>query len=139
MNKNLDFFFALVRANALLARRLSGHGLDFTDFMILYYLNAAPGGKLRRIDLAERLGLTASGITRMLLPLEKLHIVKRDLDSDDARARYASLTPAGKNLLDEAAATIDNKIEEIIPENKIKKMAELTGMLAAISGQSGQN
>ncbi len=39
--------------------------------MTLYYLERAPGGRLRRVDLAERLGLTASGVTRSLLPLEK--------------------------------------------------------------------
>jgi len=44
MEKNLEFFFALVKANSVLARRLSGHGLDFTDFMILHHLNAAPEG-----------------------------------------------------------------------------------------------
>ena len=72
---------------------------------------------MRRIDLAEKLGITASGITRMLLPLEKLGIIKRDLDQDDARARFASLTPAGKEMLDNAKATITMKMEDILPQN----------------------
>lgn len=117
---------SLTKANAILARRLSCHGLDFTDFMILYHLNQEPQ---RRIDLANHLGLTASGITRMLLPLEKLGIIERNLDDTDARARYASLTKAGKILFKDAANTIDLKLEDIIPANQIKKIMELTKLL----------
>ena len=102
MKNTLTFLFSLVKTNAILSRRLSVHGLDFSDFMIISYLNESREQKLRRIDLAEKLGLTASGITRMLLPLEKLGIIERSLDDADARARYASITPAGKNLPEDA-------------------------------------
>ena len=129
MNENLEFLFTLAKTNTILARRLSGHGLDFTDFVILYHLNTAPDGQLRRVDLANRLGLTASGITRMLLPLEKIGIIQRDLSTTDARARYASLTPAGKNLLADATTTINNKLEDIIPENQAKKIIDVTELL----------
>jgi DNA-binding MarR family transcriptional regulator len=129
MKQNLNFFLALTKANAILSRRLSGHGLDLSDFIILYYLNQ---GKLRRIDLANHLGLTASGITRMLLPLEKLGIIQRDLDDNDARARYASLTRAGQTLFKDALTTINNKIEDIVPEHQTKKMLELTELLEAL-------
>jgi len=102
MKNTLTFLFSLVKTNAILSRRLSVHGLDFSDFMIISYLNESREQKLRWIDLAEKLGLTASGITRMLLPLEKLGIIERSLDDADARARYASITPAGKNLPEDA-------------------------------------
>jgi DNA-binding MarR family transcriptional regulator len=51
---------------------LSVHGLGFNDFVILYILNTSSESKMRRIDLAEKIGLTASGITRLLNPLKKL-------------------------------------------------------------------
>jgi len=133
MQKTVNFLFALVKTNAILARQLSTNGLDFSDFMILDYLNEAPEQKLRRIDLASKLGLTASGITRMLLPLEKLGIVQRDFDEIDARARYASLTKAGKNLLNEARASIEMKLEDIMPENKITELEKFTKLLEQIS------
>lgn len=133
MKKSLPFLFSLVKTNAILSRRLSVHGLDFSDFMILSYLDEAPEQKLRRIDLAEKLGLTASGITRMLLPLEKLGIVERQLDDDDARARYATITKAGKNLLKDASATIEMKLEDIIPEGKRSELKKFTELLEEIN------
>ena len=93
---SLEFCMRLTRAYATLTRRLDNalsnlHGLSFGDFMILYHLERAPGTRLRRIDLAERLGLTASGVTRSLLPLEKLGLVSRQPDPRDARVGYLLL------------------------------------------------
>ena len=133
MKTTIPFLFSLVKTNAILARRLSVHGLAFSDFMILFYLNEAPDNRLRRIDLADKLGLTASGITRMLLPLEKLGIIERNLDEADARARYASLTKAGKNLLKDALATVEMKLEDIIPENKKNELEKFTKLLEQIN------
>jgi DNA-binding MarR family transcriptional regulator len=133
MKNALPFLFSLVKTNAVLTRRLSVHGLDFSDFMILFYLNEAPAQKLRRIDLADKLGLTASGITRMLLPLEKLGIIERHLDDTDARARYAAITKAGKNLLQDAIASIEMKLEDIIPESKDAELEKFTKLLEEIN------
>ncbi len=135
MKNTIPFLFSLIKTNAILARRLSVHGLDFTDFMILSYLNEAPNQKLRRIDLAEKMGLTASGITRMLLPLEKLGIIERDLDESDARARYATITSAGKNLLQDATASIEMKLEDIIPNENRSKLPEFTALLEEMNKQ----
>ena len=129
MKNSIPFLLSLAKANTILARRLAGHGLDFSDYMILYYLNEAPENKLRRIDLAEKLGLTASGITRMLLPLEKLHIISRDLNDDDARARYATLTAAGQTLFRDATASIEMKLEDIIPAEHETKISEVKKIL----------
>jgi DNA-binding MarR family transcriptional regulator len=133
MNTEINFLFSLAKTNAILSRRLIGHGLDFSDFMILFCLNEAPDNKLRRIDLADKLGLTASGITRMLLPLEKLDFIKRDLNNDDARARYASLTKTGKNLLKDATATMEMRLEDFMPVDKKNKLKEFTELLEEIN------
>jgi DNA-binding MarR family transcriptional regulator len=133
MKNQTAFLFSLAKTNTVLSRRLSGHGLDFSDFMILYYLNEAPEKKLRRIDLANKLGLSASGITRMLLPLEKLGIVTRDLNDDDARARYATLTNAGSELLRDANASLEMKSEDIFLEGCDNKIEEFTTFLDDIT------
>jgi DNA-binding MarR family transcriptional regulator len=101
--------------------------------MILFYLNQAPDNKLRRIDLANCLGLTASGITRMLLPMEKIGLVKRDTIDSDARARYAILSSAGKRVLGDGLARINEKIEDILPVKETKNIEELTKILTLIS------
>ena len=87
----LDFCIRLARTCAVLTRRLDNklsgvHGLSFSHFMVLYSLDRADGQRLRRIDLAERMGMTASGVTRMLMPLEKIGLVSRQADPRDARA-----------------------------------------------------
>lgn len=128
-NNNLALLFSLSKANSVITRRLSMHGLDFSDFIILYYLNEAEGKKLRRIDLAEKLGLTASGITRMLIPLEKIHIITRDQSDEDARARYATLTKAGEQLFSDASVTMNNRLEDAIPEAAEKLLPKFSAFL----------
>jgi len=106
----LALCFSLTRASAVVANRIdrslsSLHGLGFQDFSILYHLSRASGQRLRRIDLAYRLELTPSGVTRSLLQLEKRGLVDRGADPEDARAAYASLSRAGKRLFADAQAT----------------------------------
>jgi len=137
---SLDFCLRLTRAYATLTRRLdnalsSVHGLSFGDFMILYHLGRAPGKRLRRIDLAERLGLTASGVTRSLLPLEKVGLVGRQPDPRDARVGYASLTDAGAQLLAHAQVSVEPISQEAtraVPPEEMEKLLALMGQLAGM-------
>jgi DNA-binding MarR family transcriptional regulator len=82
------------------------HGLGLSDFAALHYLAEAPGARLRRVDLARRLALTPSGVTRLLGPLERRGIVAREEDGHDARATFAVLTRSGKSLVKDATATV---------------------------------
>ncbi|TXH68252.1 MAG: MarR family transcriptional regulator [Thiothrix sp.] len=83
------------------------HGLSFSDFTILYHLSQAPLSRLRRSELAELMGLTASAVTRSLLPLEKIGLIERQSDQRDARIAYASLTPSGEHVFKEATITAE--------------------------------
>jgi DNA-binding MarR family transcriptional regulator len=111
-----------VRANAELG---SVHGLGLSDFATLHELAAAPGGRLRRVDLARRLALTPSGVTRLLGPLERRRIVARDQDGHDARATWAVLTRAGRALAADAAATATALAESIFGELSERDRAAL--------------
>jgi len=90
------------------------HGLGMSDFAALHHLAEAPGGRLRRVDLARRLAVTPSGVTRLLGPLERRGIVAREADGHDARATYAVLTRSGKALAKDAAATVTAIAEQIL-------------------------
>lgn len=137
----LDFCIRLSRAYATIMRRLDNvlsglHGLSFADFMILYYLERAPNAKLRRVDLAERLGLTASGVTRSLLPLEKSGLVSRQTDPRDARVGYAALTESGRQLLGYAVASarvVAQESIEPVPSDQIEAVSVLLGRLAGMN------
>jgi DNA-binding MarR family transcriptional regulator len=89
------------------------HGLSFSDFLILYHLKNAHDSRLRRTDLAEQMGLTASAVTKSLLPLEKIGLVSRQKDPRDARVGYASITAAGVQLLTHALTTAENSCRDI--------------------------
>ncbi|MBE3023421.1 MarR family transcriptional regulator [Janthinobacterium sp. BJB1] len=135
----LDFCLRLARAQALIVRRFDSilgnlHGLSFADYQLLYHLQRAPGGRLRRIDLAERLALTASGITRSLMPLEKIGLVARQADARDARVGYAVITGAGQALLINADATAQALGQELLGSASAQQLAPLSLLLAGIAG-----
>ncbi|APA67203.1 MULTISPECIES: MarR family winged helix-turn-helix transcriptional regulator [unclassified Janthinobacterium] len=135
----LDFCLRLARAQAMLVRRFDStlgnlHGLSFGDYQLLYHLQRAPGGRLRRIDLAERLALTASGITRSLMPLEKIGLVARQADQRDARVGYAAITAAGLDLLAHANATAQALGQELLGHASAEQLAPLSMLLGTIAG-----
>jgi len=136
---SLAFCLRLARAYAVLTRRLdnglsSVHGLSFGDFMVLYHLQRAPGSRLRRIDLADRLGLTPSGVTRTLLPLEKLGLVARQPDPRDARVGYAGITEAGQALLANALITVELLAGEATQRMAGDQVESFSAMLGQIAG-----
>jgi DNA-binding MarR family transcriptional regulator len=106
----IQTWVALLRAHATSIRRfnaelVSEHGLTLNDYEVLLHLSHAEGGRLRRVDLAERVLLTPSGITRLLEGLERCGYVERASCASDARVTYAQLTDDGEAKLREAAET----------------------------------
>ncbi|MCF0041053.1 MarR family winged helix-turn-helix transcriptional regulator [Dyadobacter fanqingshengii] len=135
---SLKLFLNLTTVQALITKRfdskLSSHGVSLNEFLILFHLGEAPDEKMRRVDLAEKIGLTASGITRMLTPLEKLGMVKREANSRDARVSYVKLANAGKRVLTEATATAEGLADQILSPVKTKKLDEISKMLLELGG-----
>jgi DNA-binding MarR family transcriptional regulator len=106
----IQAWVALLRAHATSVRRFNAelvaeHGLTLNDYEVLLHLSHAEGGRLRRVDLAERVLLTPSGITRLLEGLERSGYVERASCESDARVTYAQLTEDGEAKLREAAET----------------------------------
>lgn len=132
INTSLQLLMNLAKAQAMIARKLdslSAHGLGFNDLLLLYLVQQAPGGKLRRIDLAEQAGLTASGITRLLIPLEKTGLVSRATNALDARVSLVLLTATGRRVLREALRTANAVAAGIIPEKQLKAGISLPDIL----------
>ena len=103
-------FARFLRAHASVVRRLSAeleaeHGLTINDYEVLLRLARAEDRMMRRVDLAEQVLLTPSGITRLLEGLEAAGLVDRVACATDARVKYARLTDVGYEKLREAAAT----------------------------------
>jgi DNA-binding MarR family transcriptional regulator len=108
---SLDTLFELSLLRTVLARELdhplSLHGISVSDLALLRELRRADGGKLRRSELAQRLGITASGVARQVAPLERMGLVARESHDRDARLALVVLTDTGTRIVDEALATAE--------------------------------
>ena len=93
----IEAFVRLVRASAAVTRHLSAqlsadHGLSINAYEALLHLARAPDSRMRRVDLANSLLLTAGGVTRLLDGLERDGFVAREECASDRRVSYAVLT-----------------------------------------------
>jgi DNA-binding MarR family transcriptional regulator len=128
----------LLRAHAALTRRFSAdlqatHGLTLNAYEVLLHLAHAPERRMRRVDLAGSVLLTASGITRLLDGLERAGYVDRAADENDARVTYAVLTDEGYEKLRDAAPTHVGGIRELFGDrfsrDELEALAELLDRL----------
>lgn len=82
---------------------LAEHGLTQGSYQVLVYLSESDGDRLRMTDLACRLQLTPSGLTRRLDRLIASGLVERMRSEDDGRVMLAVMTPSGRQLLERTA------------------------------------
>ena len=134
-------FVSLLRAHMAVTRQLNAqlnvrHGLTLSDFEVLLRLARAPDRRMRRVDLAEEVLLTASGITRLLDGLERAGLVERASCATDRRVVYAVITDAGLAKLREAAATHFAEVEELFGARfDDDELAGLTSLLQRLGGE----
>jgi DNA-binding MarR family transcriptional regulator len=140
--RQLEAWVRFLRAHAALTRALSadlvaGHGLTINDYEALLHLQREPEKMLRRVDLAERVLLTASGITRLLEGLENAGLVERAACATDRRVVYAKLTEAGEQKLREASGTHLAGLHELFTSRFDEdELAALSSLLGRLPGAS---
>lgn len=122
----------LSKSDAIIARKFHGQGLGFVDMAVLYAITQAPEGKIRRTDLAEEVGLTASGVTRLLVLLEKIGVVKREETQHDGRISYVKLTKSGQTLFEDSLKWLELRCDDLIPDSESKKIEQATDLLGSI-------
>jgi DNA-binding MarR family transcriptional regulator len=112
--------------------QLSVHGISFSEYMILYYLDSAPTKTMRRMDLAESVGMSASGVTRMLAPMEKIKLVEKEVNPRDARVSLVKLSEVGKTIYDDASVSFKHAAKALthaLTSEQLKKMLGFTSQL----------
>jgi DNA-binding MarR family transcriptional regulator len=102
-------------------------GISFAEYRMLRALSDAPNSWASRVDLALAVGLTPSGVTRALRPMEKLGYVTTAKSKRDARLALASLTPAGQGLVNDASGVVDDMMKTILERSR-KSPAEVDEM-----------
>jgi DNA-binding MarR family transcriptional regulator len=95
----------VVELNAALEADLAGHGLTLGDYQVLVFLSEAEERAMRMCDLAVRLQLSPSGLTRRLDGLVRSGLVERRPSETDRRVMLAVLTPKGIAAMKAAAPT----------------------------------
>ena len=99
-----------LQAHAVLIRRLEAdllaeHQLPLASYDVLVQLVEAPEQRLRMTELAQRVLISRSGLTRLVDRLEREGLVRREACDDDARGLFAVLTEQGYDRLRTASST----------------------------------
>src|SRR5437016_4503276 len=95
---------ALLHAHQQVTRTLDAelrmeHGISMADYDVLLRLARAPGRTLGMTELAERVMMSPSGLTRAVDRLVDASLVRRERVDRDARVMLAHLTDHGRQAL----------------------------------------
>ena len=114
---------------AAIEHDLAEHHLTLGDYQVFVYLSEAPDRSMRMCDLADRLQLSPSGLTRRLDGLVKAGFVTREPSVDDRRVMLATLTPTGFAALEQAApdhvASVRRHIFDHLDGDQVEALASI--------------
>ena len=114
--------------NKRISNALSMHGISFTEFQVMLNLSIAEKQTMRRTELAESVGLTASGVTRLLAPMEKIKLIEKEKNARDARVSLVKLSKAGRKILKDSLITFEqasNSFMQNLKENETQQLLKL--------------
>jgi DNA-binding MarR family transcriptional regulator len=98
-----------------LSRRLDRHhGLTLAHYGVLITLVTVPDRRMRMTDLAERVLVSPSGMTRAVAWLADGGLVRRERDPGDGRSFIVELMPEGLARLREAQVTHHACVRELL-------------------------
>lgn len=111
----------------------AAHGLSLGDYEVLAHLSEAPDRSLRMSDLAARLRLSPSGITRRIDGLVRAGLVERHQCPTDRRGSNAVLSDNGMDVLRRAAPThVRGVREHFVDRLSVRQLANLAAALSVI-------
>jgi DNA-binding MarR family transcriptional regulator len=138
----LEVWRCFLRAHATITRQLDSdltcaHKLTLSQYEVLLHLAGAPDHKVRMSELAKRVLLTPSGVTRLVSALEEEGLVERTSCAADARGAFARLTDDGRGRLEEASGTHLKGVEDLYLRRFSKQdLEKLADLLASLPGAS---
>ena len=116
---------------ALEAELLAEHDLPLASYDVLVQLSESPGRRLRMTELADRVLLSRSGLTRLADRLEREGLLTREPCPSDARGTLAVLTEAGLDRLRQAWPTHLRGVEQHVMSRLTPQEVEQLGALMA--------
>lgn len=136
----LGVWRSFLRAHAAVLRELERElsaeaGLPLSWYDVLVQLVEAPGRRLRMAELADRVLLSRSGLTRLIDRLQAEGLVRREPSPDDARGMFTVLTAEGYGRLREAApvhlAGVRRHWLARFSDDELRQLGTLLGRLSA--------
>ncbi len=101
---------SLMRAQQIVLARLEAVlkplGITFARYEVLRLLSFSRSGSLPLSKIGERLMVHPTSVTNAIDRLVAQELVAREIDPTDRRRVLASLTPAGRRVLDEATEAL---------------------------------
>jgi DNA-binding MarR family transcriptional regulator len=121
------FLFAHAQVRRQLERELqSEQAMGLGEYEVLLLLAGSEARRLRMSELAERLVLSRSGVTRLIDRLQADGLVERGSCDTDRRGSWAILTDAGYNRLRDASPThlrgVGEHFLDRIPADELEAM-----------------
>ena len=114
------------------------HGLSVNEFLLLLHLERATANRLSRVDLARRMHVSASTITRMAAPMEKTGLIGREDDDRDARLVFVVATETGREKLSQSLATFSKRAGYLFGDRwEEEELEQFSKMLRRLIGGSG--
>jgi DNA-binding MarR family transcriptional regulator len=119
--------------NAALEADLAAHDLTLGDYQVLVYLSEADEHSMRMCDLAARLQLSPSGLTRRLDGLVRAGLVERRPSDLDRRVMLAVLNARGLDYLAEVAPShVESVRRHVIDRLERADIAAMARIFGAI-------
>ncbi len=138
-SEELAVWRGLQRAHVTIMRRIEAelldrHDLPLASFEVLQQLAQTPRQRLRMNDLADRVLLSRSGLTRLVDRLEREGLVERHACQSDARGLFAVLTGSGRRRLGGAMPTYHQCVRKCfldrIGADELRQVAATAAKLA---------
>ena len=118
------------------------HGLPLEWFDVLIHLADVPEGRLRQRTLRDRLLLSESGLSRMLLRMEQAGLIARSTAGEDKRGMEITLTAKGRRAVIAAAAAHIDRVQRLFTDKltrtDINALARILPKLPANSEKSAK-
>ena len=109
------------------ARRLLHTGVTVAEWVVMREM--FDGGETSPGVLAERIGMTRGGVSKLVDRLVSKKLITRREQSDDRRFQSIALTAAGRRLLPQLAALADRNDEEFFHPLSTGERAALIAMM----------
>lgn len=114
------------------------HNLPLEWFDVLIHLADVPDGRLRQRVLRDRLLLSESGVSRLLLRMEQAGLITRSIAGEDKRGMEITLTDQGRTAVIEATESHVDMVSKLFTQRLTRTdLNALIRVLPKLTAESG--